>query len=146
MYDKTGQRNPENAQTAEIRAELEARLPGRTVESNVPVVHATGALLGDIDLLVDDQVIVLLKEGNGSGQLAEAELFLPHDRHGNANPLIGDSNPNNLPVVSYAERLGRHAHGGLQKAGVTSFGGGRSAAERLAQRQAFLDHIESLIK
>ena len=147
MYDLATQRNPENAQTTRVRRELQARLPSRiAVDTNVAVIDAqTGVLISDIDVLVDARVIVLLKEGNGAGQLREAELYLPFDRVGVPNPDIVETNPNSYPVVVYATRLGPHSRRGLENLGIITFGGGRNAAERQTEFFRFLDEVVNLV-
>jgi hypothetical protein len=145
VYDLTAPRNPEDALTARVRRDLQRRLPAAAVESNVPVVDSTtGQLLTDVDVLVVGRAIVLLKNGNGSGQLAEAELFLPALRDGTPNPLLPETNPGNLPVVAYASRLGPHAAAGMRAAGIEVFGGGRTRAERDAEYGRLLDHLQNL--
>jgi hypothetical protein len=92
MYDLTSPRDPENGQVRSIREQLQARLPaGTPVETNVPVTNgAGGPKITDIDILVKNRVVVLVKGGpsTGSGQLAQAENFLPIDRQGAPNPYI----------------------------------------------------------
>jgi hypothetical protein len=148
MYDLTSPRDPENGQVRSIREQLQARLPaGTPVETTVPVTNgAGGPKITDIDILVNNRVVVLVKGGRstGSGQLAQAENFLPIDRQGAPNPYIHETNPNDLPIVVYVTHLGPHARQGLEAAGVQTFGGGRNASERHAQFLLFLDHVVSL--
>jgi hypothetical protein len=146
MYDLAAPRNPENAQTTAIRLGLQARLPaGTSVETNVQVIDSvTRGLITDIDVLVDARVIVLLKDGNGSGQLRAAEPFLPFDRQGVANPDFAETNPSGFPVVVYATRMGPHSRRGLENVGIATFGGGRNVAERQAEFLRFLDYVVNL--